>query len=149
MAGLQQNKGSWHGGNACHLHICNTHPCPQVEDDSLLDAKEIPETGYVDESGQLRRPWCPATRILDHREAAAEAAAAEEKRRAAQTLGRDGLGLEAPEPPPRTCFPEVKEGEPLYQKNEGEGGWWEWERVDVYGTSELVQGSCGWLRRPG
>lgn len=91
-----------------------------MEDDNLLDAEDIPETGYVDESGQLRRPWCPATRILDHREAAAEAAAAEEKRRAAQTLGGDGLGLEAPEPPPRTCFPEVKEGEPLYQKNEGE-----------------------------
>ncbi|PRW34002.1 tilB-like protein [Chlorella sorokiniana] len=91
----------------------------QVEDDSLLDAEQIPETGYMDETGQLRRPWCPATRILDHREAAAEAAAAEEKRRPAQTLGGDGLGLEAPEPPPRICFPEVKEGEPLYQKNEG------------------------------
>lgn len=114
------------------------HATPaQVEDDSLLDAQEIPETGYVDESGQLRRPWCPATRILDHREAAAEAAAAEEKRRAAQTLGRDGLGLEAPEPPPHTCFPEVKEGEPLYQKNEGAQRWWWWHRLCL--LRELVR----------
>jgi hypothetical protein len=30
---------------------------------------EVPETGYVDESGELRRPWCPATRVLEHREA--------------------------------------------------------------------------------
>ena len=93
----------------------------QVEDDSLLDADEIPEPGFVDDSGQLRRPWCPATRILDHREAAAEAAAAEEKRRGAQALGGEGLGLgEAPEPPPRTGFPEI-EGVPLYQRNEGKG----------------------------
>ncbi len=39
----------------------------QVEDDSLLDAEEIPETGYVDEQGELRRPWCRETRILEHR----------------------------------------------------------------------------------
>jgi hypothetical protein len=30
---------------------------------------EVKETGYVDENGALRRPWCPATRILEHREA--------------------------------------------------------------------------------
>ncbi len=29
---------------------------------------QVPETGYVDEAGELRRPWCPATRILEHRE---------------------------------------------------------------------------------
>lgn len=40
-----------------------------VEDDSLYnEGADIPETGYVDEDGQLKRPWCPATRILEHRE---------------------------------------------------------------------------------
>jgi protein TilB len=44
-----------------------------VEDDSLYDESgaavaEVPETGYVDEKGELVRPWCPATRILEHRE---------------------------------------------------------------------------------
>lgn len=29
---------------------------------------EVEETGCVGEDGQLRRPWCPATRILEHRE---------------------------------------------------------------------------------
>ncbi len=57
-----------HKARACH-------PCtsPQaaltVEDDSLYEeGAEIPETGYVDEKGELRRPWCAATRILEHRE---------------------------------------------------------------------------------
>lgn len=40
------------------------------EDDSIKldEAGEVAETGYVDENGELRRPWCPATRILEHRE---------------------------------------------------------------------------------
>lgn len=43
--------------------------CLQVEDDSLYEeGAVIPETGYVDEAGELRRPWCAATRILEHRE---------------------------------------------------------------------------------
>ncbi|KAL4436761.1 hypothetical protein ABPG75_003900 [Micractinium tetrahymenae] len=92
----------------------------QVEDDSLLDA-EVEETGYVDERGQLVRPWCPATRILEQREAEAEAAAAEAKRRAAQETGAGLLGAGEREPPPRTAFPELVEGQPVYQKNEG--GW--------------------------
>jgi protein TilB len=42
------------------------------EDDGGADAAadgEVAETGYVDENGEMRRPWCPATRILEHREA--------------------------------------------------------------------------------
>jgi hypothetical protein len=40
-----------------------------AEDDSMLDENgEVAETGYVDEAGEMRRPWCPATRILEHRE---------------------------------------------------------------------------------
>lgn len=41
----------------------------KVEDDGETDElQDVQETGYVDEKGELRRPWCPATRILDHRE---------------------------------------------------------------------------------
>ena len=40
-----------------------------VEDDSMFDENgEIIETGYMDEKGEMRRPWCAATRILEHRE---------------------------------------------------------------------------------
>lgn len=41
----------------------------QVEDDSLVydENGEVLETGYLDEeTGEMKRPWCPATRILDH-----------------------------------------------------------------------------------
>jgi hypothetical protein len=47
------------------------HPISaQVEDDSLFDENgEVRETGTLDEeTGEVRRPWCPATRILDHLE---------------------------------------------------------------------------------
>lgn len=28
---------------------------------------EVKETGFLDEeTGEMKRPWCPATRILDH-----------------------------------------------------------------------------------
>ncbi len=75
----------------------------------------------MDEHGQLVRPWCPATRILEQREAEAEAAAAEAKRRAAQEAGAGLLGAGELEHPPRTGFPPLAEGDVLYQKNEG--GW--------------------------
>jgi protein TilB len=39
-----------------------------VEDDSSTPDGEVAETGFMDEAGELRRPWCPATRILEHRE---------------------------------------------------------------------------------
>ena len=39
-----------------------------VEDDGDVQEGEVAETGYVDEQGELRRPWCPQTRILEHRE---------------------------------------------------------------------------------
>ena len=40
-----------------------------VEDDSMFDEHgEVKETGHVDEKGEMRRPWCAATRILEHRE---------------------------------------------------------------------------------
>jgi len=55
----------------------------QVEDDSLT-SDDIAETGYRDESGEMRRPWCPATRILEHRESQAQEAEAESRRKAQQ-----------------------------------------------------------------
>ena len=55
----------------------------QVEDDSL-EAGDIAETGYQDETGEMKRPWCPATRILEYRESQAQEAEAENKRKAQQ-----------------------------------------------------------------
>ncbi|GMH38661.1 hypothetical protein BSKO_06545 [Bryopsis sp. KO-2023] len=52
----------------------------EVEDDSLLDEdSETLETGYVDENGEIRRPWCRATRILEHRETERQEREREEK----------------------------------------------------------------------
>ncbi|PNW70942.1 hypothetical protein CHLRE_17g739850v5 [Chlamydomonas reinhardtii] len=95
----------------------------QVEDDSLYDedgiaAGEVPETGYVDEAGELRRPWCPATRILEHREQEKANREADEKKKAASenkavvepTPGR---------PQRRDELPPLEDGERVYQKNEG------------------------------
>ena len=40
-----------------------------IEDDSMFDEDgEVKETGTMDENGEMRRPWCAATRILEHRE---------------------------------------------------------------------------------
>lgn len=55
----------------------------QVEDDSL-GSGDIAETGYQDETGEMRRPWCPATRLLEHREAQAQEAEAEARSKAQQ-----------------------------------------------------------------
>lgn len=55
----------------------------QVEDDSV-GSEDIPETGYRDETGEMKRPWCPATRLLEHRETRAQEAEAEARRKAQQ-----------------------------------------------------------------
>lgn len=55
----------------------------QVEDDSL-GSEDIAETGYQDETGEMRRPWCPATRLLEYRETQAQEAEAEARRKAQQ-----------------------------------------------------------------
>ena len=47
----------------------DTSTAADVEDDSMYDESgEVKETGYLDEKGEMRRPWCAATRILEHRE---------------------------------------------------------------------------------
>ncbi|CAL8462504.1 g2037 [Coccomyxa elongata] len=87
-----------------------------VEDDSLHDAKTIPETGFMGEDGEMKRPWCPATRILEHREMMQLNAEAEEQRKASQA---QFFGDPCPTKPYRHDFPPLQEGDPLLQKNEG------------------------------
>eukprot|EP00877_Chromochloris_zofingiensis_P015031 jgi/Chrzof1/9782/Cz04g15170.t1 len=88
-----------------------------VEDDSLYnEGADIPETGYVDEDGQLKRPWCPATRILEHRETEKANKEAEEKKAAA---AKEDPFAPPPEPLRHETFPEVKEGDRFMQRNEG------------------------------
>ncbi|KAG2454244.1 hypothetical protein HYH02_001278 [Chlamydomonas schloesseri] len=95
----------------------------QVEDDSLYDedgiaAGEVPETGYVDEAGELRRPWCPATRILEHREQEKANREAEEKKKAASG-NKPVVELGPSKPLRRDELPPLEDGERVYQKNEG------------------------------
>lgn len=75
-----------------------------MEDDSLLEGEEVAETGHVDEDGVLKRPWCPATRILEHRETEAMNREAEEKRRSAQSAK---FGDNPAAQPLREDFPDV------------------------------------------
>ncbi|KAG1680975.1 hypothetical protein FOA52_009934 [Chlamydomonas sp. UWO 241] len=91
-----------------------------IEDDSIFDDNgEVKETGYVDEKGEMRRPWCPATRILEHRENERLNAVAESKKKAGQSganLGDTGPSQKAR----RHDFDALPEGERVWQKNEGE-----------------------------
>ncbi|GAB4823127.1 hypothetical protein N2152v2_010173 [Parachlorella kessleri] len=91
----------------------------RVEDDSLLGTEEIEETGYLDEQGELRRPWCRETRILEHREQERELQQAEERRRTEQQKLFEGSGLDPQPPKLRHDFPLLTDGEAVYQKNEG------------------------------
>jgi protein TilB len=43
--------------------------------------EEVAETGVVGEDGEMRRPWCPATRILEHRETERQQQEAEERKK--------------------------------------------------------------------
>ncbi|DBA84926.1 TPA: hypothetical protein ACH3X2_005668 [Trebouxia sp. C0005] len=95
----------------------------QVEDDSLT-SDDIAETGYQDESGEMRRPWCPATRILEHRESQAQEAEAASRRKAQQQsyCNPDDMKTQL-----REDFPVIQEGEDMRQKNEGK---WEFTLQD-------------------
>ncbi|GBF99762.1 hypothetical protein Rsub_12390 [Raphidocelis subcapitata] len=92
---------------------------------------EVGETGTVGEDGQLRRPWCPATRILEHREQERAEREAEEIKAAAR---QDPFA--PPPPPPRhEDFPPVPEGTLPMQRNEGK---WEFSLTESDDGSELV-----------
>lgn len=92
----------------------------QVEDDSLLydENGEIKETGYLDEeTGEMKRPWCPATRILDHIENERANKAADERK----TSSSHASSSDSSRPKGGyTDFPEIKEGERFMQRNEGQ-----------------------------
>ncbi|KAL3161118.1 hypothetical protein ABBQ38_009495 [Trebouxia sp. C0009 RCD-2024] len=88
----------------------------EVEDDSL-GSEDIPETGYRDETGEMKRPWCPATRLLEHRETQAQAAEAEARRKAQQ---KSYCNPDDAKPVLREDFPTILEGEEVRQKNEGQ-----------------------------
>ncbi|KAK9809811.1 hypothetical protein WJX73_009043 [Symbiochloris irregularis] len=93
-----------------------------VEDDSLADMDVIPETGHVDDRGEMVRPWCPATRLLDQRETDAENARAE----AAKLAGMRGRAADSVNqaPPRRSDFPPLQEGNQVMQCNESK---WDFE----------------------
>ncbi|EIE23977.1 outer arm dynein light chain 1 [Coccomyxa subellipsoidea C-169] len=75
----------------------------------------------------MRRPWCPATRVLEHREMKQLNADAEEQRRASQAKF---FGDHSPSKPYRHDFPPLQacteplntphEGSSILQKNEGQ-----------------------------
>lgn len=75
-----------------------------MEDDGNEDA-EIAETGYQDADGEMRRPWCPATRILEHRETEAQEREAERKQKEQQ---QNRPTFDEPKPELREDFPQVK-----------------------------------------
>ncbi|GIL63920.1 hypothetical protein Vafri_17924 [Volvox africanus] len=109
-----------------------------VEDDSLYDetgaaVAEVPETGYVDEKGELVRPWCAATRILEHREQEAANQDAEEKKRAG--AAKPSLDSGPPRPQRHEAFPEIADTDRIYQKNEGK---WEFSLEEAPDGGSLV-----------
>ena len=89
-----------------------------VEDDSIFDENgEIIETGTMDESGEMKRPWSIATRLIEHRESERLEKEMEEKKKAAQS---QSLEPSSSKPPRREGFDDLKEGERIMQKNEGQ-----------------------------
>ncbi|KAJ9516041.1 hypothetical protein QJQ45_024441 [Haematococcus lacustris] len=90
----------------------------QVEDDSLYDEEgKVKETGSLDEvSGEMRRPWCPATRLLDHMEMTKMNQEAEARKKSGASKGlEDGSGR----PSRHQDFPVIQDGERIMQRNEG------------------------------
>jgi len=67
----------------------------------------------------MRRPWCPATRILEHRENEAKEREAEEQRKQEQKKLWGDDGNEKKEKPRLEDFPDIKPGDRVYMKNEG------------------------------
>eukprot|EP00955_Chlamydomonas_euryale_P019851 211726-Chlamydomonas_euryale.AAC.1 len=69
----------------------------------------------------MKRPWCPATRILEHRETERQEKEAAEKKAAAQKAGALDIGGGGGKPARRDGFPPLPaDGERVWQKNEGE-----------------------------
>jgi hypothetical protein len=99
-----------------------------VEDDSVLDENgEVAETGYLNEKGEMVRPWCAATRILEHRETERLNQEAEERKKAEASRKDDSAGPS--KPPRREDFPEIVVG----------GGW---RRAVRAGAGKGLQRGC-------
>ena len=65
--------GSWHKRLVDELQAegVNIDEAALAEDDGLdySSDMDVEEPGFVDPAdGEFKRPWCPATRILEHRE---------------------------------------------------------------------------------
>eukprot|EP00873_Tetraselmis_striata_P023990 jgi/Tetstr1/444254/TSEL_032147.t1 len=91
-----------------------------VEDDYDLD-EDIEEVGTLNENGEMVRPWCRETRILEHRESEKLRLEAEEKKKA--NTSKLFEPADERKPVRRDDFPEIKEGERVWQKNEGDWAW--------------------------
>ena len=90
----------------------------EVEDDSLDADGEPVDEAYVGEDGETYRPYTPATRLLEAREAAAEEEAAAEKKREEHRKLLEG-DRPAGERERRAGFDELRPGEAVLNKNEG------------------------------
>ncbi|KAK9854485.1 hypothetical protein WJX84_002141 [Apatococcus fuscideae] len=102
----------------------------RAEDDSL-DIENVQENGVVGEDGQLRRPWCAATRILEHREAQQQEADAVAKR--CGSGQRDPMAA-APRPK-HDNFPPLPADGSILQCNEGH---WQFSLQDSDDGSHVV-----------
>ena len=76
----------------------------------VCDAMAWVPDRYMGTDGEMRRPWCPATRVLEHREAQRMQAEADRKRSTAMQQALRGPGRKQP----RTDFPPLQAGSARY-----------------------------------
>ncbi|MEW5309118.1 MAG: hypothetical protein WDW38_001027 [Sanguina aurantia] len=93
----------------------------------------VEETGWVDEKGEVRRPWCAATRILEHRENEKNAKDAEDRKNASHA--KSTLDSGPPQPTRHESFPVLQEGERVWQRNEGK---WEFSLDESENRKDVV-----------
>ncbi|MEW5298245.1 MAG: hypothetical protein WDW36_001390 [Sanguina aurantia] len=104
-----------------------------VEDDGVEGSEEVVETGWVDEKGEVRRPWCAATRILEHRENEKNAKDAEDRKNASHA--KSALDSGPAQPTRHESFPVLQEGERVWQRNEGK---WEFSLDESENRKDVV-----------
>ncbi|KAK9822057.1 hypothetical protein WJX74_003997 [Apatococcus lobatus] len=104
--------------------------CADVEDDSL-DIENVEENGVIGDDGQLRRPWCATTRLLEHREAQKQEAEAAEKRQGSSQ--QDPMAR--PLKPKHEKFPPLPADGNLLQCNEGQ---WDFSLQDSEDRSHII-----------
>lgn len=97
------NKLLWLRRASFNSGCCTSAGTVEVATDVMLDR-------YKGEDGEMKRPWCPATRVLEHREMHRVNAEAEERRRASQAKF---FGDPYPAKPYRHDFPPLQACAPL------------------------------------